>query len=277
MTDTFILKRVDDGEEFTLTFGSMLVGRSDSCDIPVKTGQASREHARVRAKEDGILVEDLHSTNGTFVNDKRIEEATLVKPGEVVRFDTEGFAVQRQGSANETIFARPIGRNASGGMSVEEQDEEDANATVYRQTFVMPPGWQSLDDDKSSDDLSTEDRKNKALNNYISKAFRSLSGQHRIALIFSKDDNPPIIKTVATDSDDERWSVGRNQSCDVNVDHPDISDVHCHLIFEDNQWSIEDNQSTNGLWLNNKKQVSLPLTDGKKFHIASVTVEVRIE
>lgn len=277
MTDKFLLKRVDDGEEFTLTFGSLLIGRSDSCDIRVKTGQASREHARIRAQDDGAIVEDLHSTNGTYVNDKQIEGATLIKPGDVVRFDQERFSLQRQGMSNETIFARPINVSARGGMSIEEQDEEDINSTVYRQTFVMPPGWQDMEAEPKANMDSTDDRKRKALDNYIAKAFQKLTGKHRIALIFSKGDEPPIIKTVATDNNDERWSVGRNDNCDLVVEQPDISDVHCHLVFDNGKWNLEDNQSTNGIWRNNKKQDALKLNHGLKFHVASVDVEVRIE
>jgi pSer/pThr/pTyr-binding forkhead associated (FHA) protein len=274
MTNKYLLKRVNDGEKFSLTFASLLVGRSDSCDIRVLTGQASREHARIRAQNDGALVEDLHSTNGTYVNDKKIETATLIKPGDVVRFDQESFSLHRE-DANETIYARPINPNARGGMSIEEQDEEDTNATVYRQSYVMPPGWQGFDNESAGADM--DERKRQALDNFINKSFRALKGDHVIAFIFSKDDEPPIIKTVAAENKEQRWSLGRNHHCDIVVEQPDISDVHCHLIFDAGNWSLEDNQSTNGLWHNNKKQVSISLNDGINLHIASLKLNVRIE
>lgn len=275
MNDKYILKRVDDGEEFSISFGSLLVGRSDSCDIRVKTGQASREHARVRAQDNGVVVEDLHSTNGTFVNDKQIEEATLVKPGDVIRFDQERFSLQEKGLTNATIYARPVNPN-DGAMSIEEEDEEDVNATVYRQSFVMPANWQSFDD-SPADNSTVDDRKKQALNNFINKSFRALQGNHLIALVIFKDNEPPIIKTVSTGENEGRWSIGRNKSCDIVVEQPDISEVHCHLVYENGQWSLEDNQSTNGIWLNNKRKTSLNLQSNQNLHLASLKLEVTIE
>lgn len=275
--DKYLLKRVSDGEEFSLSFASQLIGRSNSCDILVKTGQASREHARIKAKDNGAIVEDLHSTNGTFVNDKRIEEATLIKPGDVVRFDQESFSLQRNDdSSNETIYARPISASAA-GMSIEEQDEDDINSTVYRQSFVMPPGWSGFDEGQPTANDPSKDRKQQALDNYINKSFNTLKGKALIALILSNKDDPPIIKTVSTDEAEEQWSVGRNKSCDLVVEMPDISEVHCHLLYSQGQWSLEDNQSTNGIWYKNKKQPSINLNNGMSLHLASLKLDVRTE
>ncbi len=275
--EKYLLKRVSDGEEFSLSFASQLIGRSASCDIQVKTGQASREHARIKAKDNGAMVEDLHSTNGTFVNDKKIEESTLIKPGDVVRFDQESFSLQRQDQSNETIYARPISTNALTGVSIEEQDEDDVNSTVYRQSYVMPPGWSNFDDGENEPSKPSDDRKQQALNNYITKSFNSLKGSALIALILSNKGEPPIIKTISTSETEQQWSLGRNNSCDIVVEMPDISEVHCHLIYSQGQWSLEDNQSTNGIWFKNKKQPSINLTDGLSLHLASLNLDVRIE
>jgi pSer/pThr/pTyr-binding forkhead associated (FHA) protein len=46
---------------------------------------ASAHHARVDARTDGVWVEDLGSTNGTFVNGAQLSERRLLQPGDVVR------------------------------------------------------------------------------------------------------------------------------------------------------------------------------------------------
>ena len=46
----------------------------------------SRRHAVVRALDGGLAVEDLGSTNGTFVNDTRIDGIAPLQPGDHVRF-----------------------------------------------------------------------------------------------------------------------------------------------------------------------------------------------
>lgn len=59
----------------SLTFGSkqeLAIGRSDECDIRLDGLQISNRHARLLVTNTGIVVEDLHSTNGIYLNGKRI-------------------------------------------------------------------------------------------------------------------------------------------------------------------------------------------------------------
>ena len=57
----------------------VVVGRAGgSADVTIDDPQISGRHLRVRPSGDGIEVEDLGSTNGTFVNDKRVQTHDLV-------------------------------------------------------------------------------------------------------------------------------------------------------------------------------------------------------
>ena len=71
--------------------GAMTVGRSSDCDICIPIDEISRNHAKLQTASDGVVVEDLASANGTFVNDQRVHAGTLIKPGDEVRFDTVRF------------------------------------------------------------------------------------------------------------------------------------------------------------------------------------------
>ena len=53
------------------------VGRATFADLVVDASFLSRVHCRLTAREDVLLVEDLRSTNGTFVNGRRVERAAL--------------------------------------------------------------------------------------------------------------------------------------------------------------------------------------------------------
>lgn len=53
------------------------VGRNDTADMPIKSTRVSREHASILRAADTYRIRDLDSTNGTFLNGERIEEATL--------------------------------------------------------------------------------------------------------------------------------------------------------------------------------------------------------
>ena len=51
----------------------MLVGRHQDADLLIQSADISRRHAAFLLKEDALWVQDLKSSNGTFVNDVRIE------------------------------------------------------------------------------------------------------------------------------------------------------------------------------------------------------------
>lgn len=61
-----------------------VVGRDPGCDLVLDVSDVSRRHARIREDPPGHVVEDLGSTNGTFVGAERVKERTLA-PGDFVR------------------------------------------------------------------------------------------------------------------------------------------------------------------------------------------------
>jgi len=72
---------------FMLTPGENLIGRNPECAIWIDADGVSRRHARVRldAGHGTAAIEDLNSTNGTFVNDVRVESARPLNDGDVVQ------------------------------------------------------------------------------------------------------------------------------------------------------------------------------------------------
>jgi hypothetical protein len=64
---------------------SMTVGRAPECELRLEDTYASQQHARLFAKNDHWFVEDLGSTNGTFVNDQKLAAPAMLQPGDKVR------------------------------------------------------------------------------------------------------------------------------------------------------------------------------------------------
>lgn len=79
------------GKQFEIK-GSMSIGRAQESDICIALIGMSRRHARVTVCQEGLLVEDLNSSNGTYINNARIEHA-VATAGDVIGFDTLQFAV----------------------------------------------------------------------------------------------------------------------------------------------------------------------------------------
>lgn len=81
------------------------IGRAPGADIILDAALVSRLHCRLEADAQAIAVIDLSSTNGTFVNDQRIERATLLE-GDRLRVGRVELQVARAAAA-ET--AEPAG------------------------------------------------------------------------------------------------------------------------------------------------------------------------
>ena len=69
------------GRQIALS-GPVVLGRDDSADVVLEDGQISRRHARVTPAGAGIVVEDLESTNGTFVNHDEVHAPVALAPGD---------------------------------------------------------------------------------------------------------------------------------------------------------------------------------------------------
>ncbi len=63
--------------------GALVIGR-EGVDVVVADREISRRHAAIRLVEGAVVIEDLHSLNGTWVNGKRIAALTLLAPGDLI-------------------------------------------------------------------------------------------------------------------------------------------------------------------------------------------------
>ena len=72
------------GRTYNLSVPSMIIGRSSKCEICVDQESISRNHSKIVNTGKSILIRDLGSSNGTYVNDQPIEEHVL-RDGDLVK------------------------------------------------------------------------------------------------------------------------------------------------------------------------------------------------
>lgn len=65
--------------------GSIIVGRSKICDVSIEDEQMSRQHFAISDKDGAFYIEDLHTTNGTVLNGKRISRDELLSSGDRIQ------------------------------------------------------------------------------------------------------------------------------------------------------------------------------------------------
>jgi PAS domain-containing protein len=76
------------GEEYELQDGENILGRDPSVDIHLDVDGVSKKHLSVNVKDDSCYVEDLNSSNGTFLNSKAVKRATVKNGDKIALPDT---------------------------------------------------------------------------------------------------------------------------------------------------------------------------------------------
>jgi pSer/pThr/pTyr-binding forkhead associated (FHA) protein len=97
----FVLRALGNNEEYLLQ-GEMLVGREVECAITLNSGHISRYHAKINVSPNGVYIEDLHSTNGTFVNGQKIKGRIRLSVGDEVAFDDITFRLTSNAAGQVT-------------------------------------------------------------------------------------------------------------------------------------------------------------------------------
>jgi pSer/pThr/pTyr-binding forkhead associated (FHA) protein len=80
-----IIEGGNSGETVSLTDAPLLIGRGTDAAIRLDDDYVSTRHARIASSGDQWFVEDLGSTNGTYVGSRRITQPTTIGPGSQVR------------------------------------------------------------------------------------------------------------------------------------------------------------------------------------------------
>ena len=95
--------------------GSLLIGRLPECDVLLQDNLVSRMHARISVQNDSVVVEDLHSTNGVYVNGLRVGHSLVLRDGdriligttEISLFETRDSSLMRLKKSRKVSSAPP--------------------------------------------------------------------------------------------------------------------------------------------------------------------------
>nr|XP_007146045.1 hypothetical protein PHAVU_006G008100g [Phaseolus vulgaris]ESW18039.1 hypothetical protein PHAVU_006G008100g [Phaseolus vulgaris] len=97
---------------YEIASSEVTVGRvPDKADLVIPVATVSGVHARIKKKQGNLLVTDLDSTNGTFINDKRLRPgvAATVSPGNSITFGDTHLAMFRVSKVENVKVADTVG------------------------------------------------------------------------------------------------------------------------------------------------------------------------
>jgi pSer/pThr/pTyr-binding forkhead associated (FHA) protein len=96
MNVVLVMFKDDERRDFPLSEDKTVIGRRQDCHLRIPTKDVSRQHCTLQIENETLTAKDLGSSNGTFVNGKRIAEAEL-KAGDRLRVGPVTFVVQLNG------------------------------------------------------------------------------------------------------------------------------------------------------------------------------------
>jgi len=97
---------VSSRREWRLSEGPNDVGRDRDCAVSVESSSVSRRHARIVVTSGEATVEDLGSKNGTYVNERRVTDATALEDGNQMRVGSVTMVYRRVSALPSTVTQR---------------------------------------------------------------------------------------------------------------------------------------------------------------------------
>ncbi len=90
-----VLTGSHEGKEIGISTEKFLIGRSESCQLRPKSESVSRKHCIIVLRDNRVLIQDLKSRNGTYVNEKRVpaDQAKVLRAGDQLRIGKLMFEI----------------------------------------------------------------------------------------------------------------------------------------------------------------------------------------
>ena len=110
------------GKRVKLTDAETVIGRDESAKIRVATQELSRQHCLLIVSEAGVLVRDLGSRNGTFINGMPIAEETLLKPGDTLTAGPMSFELEGGEPLSKKSATSPSAKKAKADQKTTDDD-----------------------------------------------------------------------------------------------------------------------------------------------------------
>ena len=211
------------GAVIALPEGKALVaGRSPQCDIPLEDQSVSRRHCTLEARGDSVTVTDLGSANGTYINDRQVEQA-IARPGDLVRVGSSALEVRGDQALRgmETVLLDAPDRTYESVIQKRfEPTKFDWLATgTGAEASLLERAHRHLSTLHRVSELLAEARDIKGLSDATLRAILEVTAADRVALVLRRRDpgtgEAEVAAARSRDNSEATFAVSRTLVCDV--------------------------------------------------------------
>jgi pSer/pThr/pTyr-binding forkhead associated (FHA) protein len=278
-----VLKKVPQGNEIAIV-ELMSVGRSEDSTLRLLEGKPSRNHAVISTDSASAFVEDLGSTNGTFINDRRIDAhvKTKLNAGDRIRFDTEEFVfgdapVAPPVDADKTQFRAPPPRKPEAEAVVPAPAPvARAPAAAKPDIAPKPAGLPGAFEDDGSHTKFVQRKKTPMPADLGSAGPADALGGQPYLQIMSGANAGSRIELPAEAGAKRVWSIGSGSDRDICLAETGVSAKHASLTHDLNRWLLVDDLSVSGTYVNDKKTLRSFLSDGDQLMFGPIECIFRV-
>lgn len=128
-------------KEYPITGNQIKIGRGADNDIIIDNSAISRHHAEIDVEDGHYIISDLNSTNGTFVNEKRIKERLKLMDGDkiivgkhTIVFESEN---KMEGKADIADFAGTVILNTAQQRELLAKEQKSSGSTSIEKTAKL--------------------------------------------------------------------------------------------------------------------------------------------
>ncbi|MEQ8516755.1 MAG: FHA domain-containing protein [Chromatocurvus sp.] len=276
----------DDGTAYTLS-EELTVGRSDDCDITLPSSKVSRQHARFQAADGGVTVEDLGSSNGTRLNGRAIGGVQALMDGDSVTIDAftltvaitspaagdDATVIAPAPDADATVLAPAAEKSPPPAAEPSPLDKKPAPAPEPAPAAPpagdLPGSWVDSGTGESTQFLSPDAL---AAERPQATVLERHSPLAHFVVITADGSASDVFELETGDADENTWELGRDDSCDIQLNDPTVSARHAQLVQRGGRWRMVNLISSNGILVNGEKRLSVYLDGGDSVQLGEVTL-----
>ncbi len=259
----------DTGRMFALA-EIMVLGREGDADIVLAdpSRELSRHHARISLREGEVMLEDLNSANGTFLNGERVSGSRSLRAGDQIRIGTTTLE-----------FASPIEADLTAPRAIIDPQLTRARPILDPELTRARP---IIDPELT--------RARPAIDPQLTKAKPTIDPQLTRARPAPPPREPPTTYAPAG-SDGQLWilsgpgeggtapvlagsaTIGREPECDLQLVDSEVSRRHAKVTVRDGVAAIDDLRSANGTYVNGDRILGRQtLVAGDRIQIGEATI-----